>query len=127
MPECEPRNSFASNAFHFSIGSRRKSCPSSSSKSNAQRTALASAPWLQWESPKCATTAFGSQPMHVFNGRLVALGFYFKGILDFLFSPLFAFENSFSKRKCAAVTDHNAPFALTRHLAQLVSWGIQRN
>jgi hypothetical protein len=33
----------ASNAFRFSIGSRRKSRPSSSSKSNAQSTAVASA------------------------------------------------------------------------------------
>jgi hypothetical protein len=40
----EARNSFASNAFRFSIDSRRKSWPSSSNRSNAQCTALASAP-----------------------------------------------------------------------------------
>src|SRR5262249_41630053 len=36
--------SLASNAFRVSIGLRRKSLPSTSSKSNAQRTAFASAP-----------------------------------------------------------------------------------
>jgi len=50
MPECDPRNNFASNAFRFSIASRRKSWPSSSSRSNAQSTALASAPWRRIKS-----------------------------------------------------------------------------
>jgi hypothetical protein len=47
---CDPRNSLASNSFRFSIGSRRKSRPSNSSKSNAQCTALASAPWRRIKS-----------------------------------------------------------------------------
>ena len=36
-----PRSSFASRALRFSIGSRRKSSPSSSSKSEAQWTVVA--------------------------------------------------------------------------------------
>src|SRR5215469_11592148 len=45
-------------------------------------------------------------------------------IFDFFFSPLFAFENSFCKSKCAGAIDHNAPSAVTRHPAQLVSRGV---
>jgi hypothetical protein len=45
MLKFDPLSNFASNRLRSSIGSRRNSRTLSSSKSNAQRTALASAPW----------------------------------------------------------------------------------
>ena len=65
--------------------------------------------------------------MHVFNNRLVALGFQLQSIFDFFFSPLLAFENTFRKSKCAAIIDHNAPSAVTRHIRLTVSWEMQRD
>src|SRR5262252_5463360 len=53
---CEPFNSSKSNSFRSSIGLRRKSFPSSSSKSNAESTALSPASPLSAPRPAECTT-----------------------------------------------------------------------